>query len=78
MNHRTARKGGGHFFNSSLTLPPASQNLGISWAMLVESSPLHIGSSQGVGRGLTMMLNYKGGEGWGGVKNLGKGDNVIC
>ena len=24
-NHRTAGKGGGHFFNSSLPLPPASQ-----------------------------------------------------
>ena len=27
MNHRTAREGGGHFFNSSLPLPPASQTL---------------------------------------------------
>ena len=26
-NHRTAREGGGHFFNSSLPLPPASQTL---------------------------------------------------
>ena len=26
-NHRTAGKGGWHFFNSSLTLPPASQTL---------------------------------------------------
>ena len=24
-NHRTASEGGGHFFNSSLSLPPASQ-----------------------------------------------------
>ena len=24
-NHRTAAEGGGHFFNSSLPLPPASQ-----------------------------------------------------
>ena len=26
-NHRTAEEGGGHFFNSSLPLPPASQAL---------------------------------------------------
>ena len=26
-NHRTAGKGGGHFFNSSLSSPPASQTL---------------------------------------------------
>ena len=26
-NHRTAREGGGYFFNSSLLLPPASQTL---------------------------------------------------
>ena len=26
-NHRTAGEGGGHFFNSSLPLPPASQTL---------------------------------------------------
>ena len=26
-NHRTAGKGGGHFFNSSIPLPPASQTL---------------------------------------------------
>ena len=26
-NHRTAEEGGGHFFNSSLPLPPASQTL---------------------------------------------------
>ena len=26
-NHRTAKKGGGYFINSSLTLPPASQTL---------------------------------------------------
>ena len=26
-NHRTAREGGGHFFNSSIPLPPASQTL---------------------------------------------------
>ena len=27
MKHRTAGEGGGHFFNSSLLLPPASQTL---------------------------------------------------
>ena len=27
-NHRTAGEGGGHFFNSSVPLPPASQTLG--------------------------------------------------
>ena len=27
MNHRTVGEGGGHFFNSSLPLPPASQTL---------------------------------------------------
>ena len=27
-NHRTAGEGGGHFFNSSLPLPPASQTIG--------------------------------------------------
>ena len=26
-NYRTAGEGGGHFFNSSLSLPPASQTL---------------------------------------------------
>ena len=26
-NHRTAGEGGGHFFNSSLPLPPSSQTL---------------------------------------------------
>ena len=26
-NHRTAREGGGHFFNSSLPLPPTSQTI---------------------------------------------------
>ena len=26
-NHRTAGEGGGHFFNSSLPLPPASQTI---------------------------------------------------
>ena len=39
-NHRTVGEGVGHFFNSSLPLPPASQTL--SWAATAESSPLHI------------------------------------
>ena len=45
MNHRTAGEGGGHFFNSSLPLPLASQ-ADISQVITAESSPLHIGSSQ--------------------------------
>ena len=43
-HHRTAGEGGGHFFNSSLQLPPASQTL--TRAITTESSPLHIGSSR--------------------------------
>ena len=42
-NHRTAGEGGGHFFNSSLPLSPASLS---SWAITVESSPLHIASTR--------------------------------
>ena len=38
------RGGGGHFFNSSLPLPPSSQTLEISQAYATESSPLHISS----------------------------------
>ena len=45
-NHRTAGEGGGHFFNSSLPLPSASQTLSISRAITAESSPLHIASSR--------------------------------
>ena len=45
-NYRTTGEGGGHFINSSLPLPPASQVLHISRAITAESSPLHIGSSQ--------------------------------
>ena len=44
-NHRTAGEVGGHFFNSSLPLPPASQ-LDISQAITAESSPLHIAGSR--------------------------------
>ena len=45
-NHRTAGEGGGHFFNSSLPLPPTSQTLThYSQAITAESSPLHKGSS---------------------------------
>ena len=51
-NHRTAREGGGYFFNSSLPLPPASQTLDISWAITAESSPLHIASSRARTRNL--------------------------
>ena len=43
-NHRTAGEGDGHFFNSSLPLPPAS--LEISLAITADNSPLHIGSSR--------------------------------
>ena len=42
-NHRTAGEGGGHFFNSSLPLSPASLS---SWVITAESSPLHIASSR--------------------------------
>ena len=42
-NHRTAREGRGHFFNSSLPLSPALLS---SWAITAESSPLHIAGSQ--------------------------------
>ena len=45
-NYKTAREGGGHFFNSSLPLPPASQTSDISRAITSESSPLHIVSSR--------------------------------
>ena len=46
-NHRTAREGGGHFFNSSLPLPPAlHRNLDISRTITADSSPLHIVSSR--------------------------------
>ena len=47
-NHRTTRKEGGYSINSSLPLPPASQNryLDISRAITAESSPLHIASNQ--------------------------------
>ena len=41
-NHRTAGEGGGHFFNSSLPLSPASLT---SWAIAADSSPLHIASN---------------------------------
>ena len=40
-NHRTAGKGGGHFINSSLPLPPLHKHLDISRAITAESSPLH-------------------------------------
>ena len=33
-NYRTAGEGGGHFFNSSLPLPLASQDQGISYKIL--------------------------------------------
>ena len=45
-NYKTAREGGGHFFNSSLPLPPALQTSDISRAITSESSPLHIVSSR--------------------------------
>ena len=45
-NHRTAEEGGGHLFNSSLPLPPASQTLDISWTITIQNSSLHIGSSR--------------------------------
>ena len=41
-NHRTAEEREGNFFNSTLTLPPASQALDISCTITAESSPLHI------------------------------------
>ena len=41
-NHRTAGEGVGHFFNSSLPLPPTSQAL----RHHLEISPLHITSTQ--------------------------------
>ena len=44
-NHGTAGEGGGHFFNSLLPLPSASQTLSVSRAITAESSLLHIGSS---------------------------------
>ena len=49
-NHRTAGEGGGHFFISSLPLPPKAllkryRYLDISQAITAESPPLHIGSS---------------------------------
>ena len=43
-NHRTAGKEGGHFFNSSLPIPSASQTL--SQAITAGSLPLHIASSR--------------------------------
>ena len=45
-NHRTAGEGGGHFFNSSLPLPPVHRHLDISRVITAESSPLHIASSR--------------------------------
>ena len=45
MNHRAAGEGGGHFFNSSLPLPSASEalrHLDISRVITAEGSPLHI------------------------------------
>ena len=48
-NHRTAGEGGGHFFNSSLLLSPASLS---SWVVNADSSPLHIVSSR------TRLFNY--------------------
>ena len=42
-NHRTAREGRGHFFNSLLPLSPALLR---NWAITAESSPLHIAGSQ--------------------------------
>ena len=39
--HRTAGEGGGYFFKSSISLPPASRTL-----ITAESSPLHIANSQ--------------------------------
>ena len=44
-NHRNAGEWGGHFFISSLPLPPASQTLDISLAIAAGSSPLQIASS---------------------------------
>ena len=41
-NHRTAGEGGGHYFNSSLRLPSASQSLRRQSGITAESSPLHI------------------------------------
>ena len=41
-NDRTEGEGEGHFFNSTLALPPASQTLDISRAITAENSPLHI------------------------------------
>ena len=46
-NHRTTGKGGGHVFNFSPPVPPASRTLShISWAIAAESSPLRIGSGR--------------------------------
>ena len=44
--HRTTGEGGEYLFNSSVPLPPASQNLNISRAITAASSPLHIASSR--------------------------------
>ena len=38
-NHRTAGEEGGHFFKSSLPLPPLHRHLDISRAITAESSP---------------------------------------
>ena len=54
-NPRTAAEGVGHFFNSSLPLPPTSQAL----SYYLEISPLHITSTQTRTRNLWKLLTTK-------------------
>ena len=46
MIHRAAGEGGGYLFTSSLPPYPLCRHLNISWTTIVETSPLHIASSQ--------------------------------
>ena len=46
MNHWTARKVGGHFFNSHYHFYPSHRHFDISRAITAESSPLHIAGSR--------------------------------
>ena len=45
-NHRTAGEGGGHFFTSHYHFHAFHTHLDISWTIIAEWSPLHIGSSR--------------------------------
>ena len=52
-NHRTAGEGGGHFFNSSKLLPPASQTLRHYGLVLTKPFPAEVKNNKNLSLGIS-------------------------